>query len=286
MTQNLSMKTLFDLMFQEELQQVFDHISTAFGFRASILDTSFQEITPLRSRPMCNYCQIIQQDLNLRPKCVENDTIQCIKARETRKNHHYICHGGLAEAIFPLFIQDECFGYLLLGQFRIDSVAPQGVMQQAHGQTLERLVDAHQQLPAYNEQKLQSVLELLKITVQYLIEHRIVSVKRDQLVERIVEYIESRQYSELRVQDAADFVHRSVSTVNTALKIVTGKSFKQLSMAIKMEEAAKLLLQNSDATVAEISESLGIEDPFYFSRMFQKIHGVSPRSFVKNQVSP
>ena len=37
----------------------------------------------------------------------------------------------------------------------------------------------------------------------------------------------------------------------------------------------------SDLKIYEISEKLGFESPFYFSKVFKKLEGVSPRSYLK-----
>jgi AraC-like DNA-binding protein len=42
---------------------------------------------------------------------------------------------------------------------------------------------------------------------------------------------------------------------------------------------ARQLLITSDHTVAEIAASVGYQDPFYFSRQFRAVNGVSPREF-------
>jgi AraC family transcriptional regulator of arabinose operon len=42
---------------------------------------------------------------------------------------------------------------------------------------------------------------------------------------------------------------------------------------------ARQLLITSDHTVAEIAASVGYPDPFYFSRQFSAVNGVSPREF-------
>lgn len=45
-----------------------------------------------------------------------------------------------------------------------------------------------------------------------------------------------------------------------------------------MQEACKLL-RSTKRTVQEIGAELGYEDPFYFSRAFRKVMGVSPRKY-------
>lgn len=54
--------------------------------------------------------------------------------------------------------------------------------------------------------------------------------------------------------------------------------------AMKRMENAKSLLSGTDMSVRDISESLGFDDPLYFSRVFKKNTGISPREYRKKYV--
>jgi YesN/AraC family two-component response regulator len=46
-------------------------------------------------------------------------------------------------------------------------------------------------------------------------------------------------------------------------------------------EKAKELLTKTDMSIGEISETVGINDIQYFSRMFNEIEGISPLKYKK-----
>ena len=51
---------------------------------------------------------------------------------------------------------------------------------------------------------------------------------------------------------------------------------------LKIQFAKQQILQNkSHQTIAEIAQTCGFEDPYYFSRLFKKITGVSPIHFYQ-----
>ena len=54
--------------------------------------------------------------------------------------------------------------------------------------------------------------------------------------------------------------------------------------ASKIVENAKSLLSGTDMPITDISEALGFDDPLYFSRVFKKSVGVSPRDYRKNYI--
>ena len=67
----------------------------------------------------------------------------------------------------------------------------------------------------------------------------------------------------------------SPSHIATTFKKKTGFSLIEYFNQLKTQKACQYLLF-TDLRVNEIANKLGIEDPYYFSRMFTKILGVSP----------
>lgn len=45
---------------------------------------------------------------------------------------------------------------------------------------------------------------------------------------------------------------------------------------------AKVLLLEKDRKIYEVAEQLGFESAFYFSKVFKKVEGVSPRDYVRS----
>ena len=45
--------------------------------------------------------------------------------------------------------------------------------------------------------------------------------------------------------------------------------------------AAKELMASTDLKVYEISDKVGFDSAFYFSKVFKKLEGVSPREYVQ-----
>jgi AraC-like DNA-binding protein len=43
--------------------------------------------------------------------------------------------------------------------------------------------------------------------------------------------------------------------------------------------AARTFLERTDRTVGQIATDVGYSDPFYFSRHFRRVHGMSPSRY-------
>ncbi|HIT64513.1 MAG TPA: helix-turn-helix transcriptional regulator, partial [Candidatus Ventrimonas merdavium] len=47
---------------------------------------------------------------------------------------------------------------------------------------------------------------------------------------------------------------------------------------------AKALLLEQDYKIYEVAERLGFESAFYFSKVFKKVEGISPRDFIQAHI--
>lgn len=54
----------------------------------------------------------------------------------------------------------------------------------------------------------------------------------------------------------------------------------QYLLNLKMNHAARLL-QDPQTTIKQVADELGFNDPFHFSRVFKKTHGIPPANFVR-----
>ena len=62
------------------------------------------------------------------------------------------------------------------------------------------------------------------------------------------------------------------------LKAITGITTKEYILKLRLLKA-KNLLMTTDLTVAEITYQCGMEDPGYFSTVFRKTVGVTPKAY-------
>jgi AraC-like DNA-binding protein len=63
-------------------------------------------------------------------------------------------------------------------------------------------------------------------------------------------------------------------------KSATGRSPNQFLIQLRMRRACELL-SNEGASVKEVAHVMGYDDPFYFSRIFKLVTGLSPMNYRK-----
>ncbi|WP_410771150.1 helix-turn-helix domain-containing protein [Fontibacillus sp. BL9] len=95
---------------------------------------------------------------------------------------------------------------------------------------------------------------------------------------QIIEDLGNVLYLPAEPEEIAAKHHISVSTLRRVVHEYSGYPLNEFIHRLKVAEAKRVLL-NTDVSVKEISEALGYKDMFYFSRVFKRITGVSPRSY-------
>ncbi|RCX10537.1 AraC family two component transcriptional regulator [Anaerobacterium chartisolvens] len=98
------------------------------------------------------------------------------------------------------------------------------------------------------------------------------------VVEKIVKYIESNYMNDISLITLSEEIHLNSIYISRILKRSTGYTFLEIITAMRMIKAAELL-RNTGFSMAQISESVGINDQRYFSQVFKKIFNLTPREF-------
>ena len=89
----------------------------------------------------------------------------------------------------------------------------------------------------------------------------------------------NEHYNEpISIQEYAESRNMSVCYFQRNFKQIVKHTPMQYLLTIRVNNAASLL-ETTDYSMAEIATIVGYEDPLYFSRLFRKIKGVSPRDY-------
>lgn len=102
--------------------------------------------------------------------------------------------------------------------------------------------------------------------------------EREDVVEKIKEYIERNYGDTLSVSWLADKYGLNVSYLSTLFKERTGINLVSYIEGIRMEKA-KELLKGRQWSVTDIAIHTGYTNSNYFSKVFKKYTGISPREF-------
>ncbi len=142
-------------------------------------------------------------------------------------------------------------------------------------------MDEYQQLSALeNVDKTIERLHNLSERIIHRLQNRTEN-KYTQMILTAKEYI-GQHYTDhtLTMEEAAKAVHMSSSFFSVQFKSITGQSFSEYLIALRIEQA-KNLLQNTDMLAYEIAEAVGYDTAAYYSTAFKKATGYSPSEYKK-----
>lgn len=101
---------------------------------------------------------------------------------------------------------------------------------------------------------------------------------RADAVRQAQQYMREHVGARTSVAELAALARLSPSHFAALFRRATGTSVLRYQTRLRMSRARELL-DTTDRPIAEIARTLGYADPFYFSRQFGRVHGVSPSAY-------
>lgn len=112
---------------------------------------------------------------------------------------------------------------------------------------------------------------------------RFLASKNGNPVVQATRFIEENYMQECGLAEVAAHVHLNPSYFSSLFKKETGESVTGYVLKLRMQKA-KLLLKSTDMRIFEISEAIGFNDSNYFTNTFNKMTGLSPKEFRKQEM--
>lgn len=274
------MTTAFELFLSDEVQALIDHFAAVLDLRVTFFSADGRELRRGRQMRNCDYCAMVQQELGTLKACLSMDTEKRSEAVEKHGIIDYRCHAGLREAIAPVFLHDKLAGFLMIGQFRTNDEVPANMLERCtNAEQRRRLAEAFRAVPKINSEKLEDMLGLFRMLIDYICVRELAVLQGDRLRHDIDHYLELHCTGEVRLPEMARKLGRSVSTISQFLRRNYRTSFKELLIERRLRKAEEFWRANPEATVGEAAFAAGFTDQFYFSRVFRKRRGLPPGEY-------
>lgn len=114
-----------------------------------------------------------------------------------------------------------------------------------------------------------------------LLANKEASVKNEFSLDALDRFMRDNSHKTLQLEELAEFSGLSKFHFSKRFRQVTGLSPLQYFTRMKVNQAAQML-QEGEHTVRQISQTLGFDDPYYFSRLFKKHTGSAPQHYRKD----
>ena len=97
-------------------------------------------------------------------------------------------------------------------------------------------------------------------------------------VQKVIYFMEQNYFMDIDVNILCCIIKYSRSYLSRVFKAEAGITIPEYLNKIRIRHA-KELLENSPLSIKEVASSVGITDPFYFSKVFKKETGYSPKDY-------
>ena len=120
-------------------------------------------------------------------------------------------------------------------------------------------------------------------SLKYINQFReIKKVRETDFIQKSISFMKENMEKHLSLEEISTQIGYSPSHFSMLFKKQTGHSPLTYFNLLKMQQAC-LLLDTTDMKINQICYKIGIEDTYYFSRLFSKIMGMSPREYRKSK---
>ena len=153
-----------------------------------------------------------------------------------------------------------------------------GLSREDASQILGELTD-----PVRYNTSVEAAREYVRSLLHVMIEYRnqLSDKKYSGIIGKAKKYIqENYQNEEMSLQSVASNVNVSSNHFSAIFRKETGETFIDYLTEVRMEKAKDLLVSTSMKT-SEVGYEVGYRDPHYFSYIFKKTQGVSPKEYRK-----
>lgn len=104
--------------------------------------------------------------------------------------------------------------------------------------------------------------------------------RKESYIKKAVEFISKNYSRKITVSEIASYVGLDRSYLYTLFNSYLNTSPQEFLVNFRINKACELM-KNANLSIANISRSVGYEDPLLFSKMFRKAKGLSPREYRK-----
>lgn len=275
---NIPMSRTAKFIFQKDIQEIFNYFTSFLGIRIIFFSYDGQELTANEEQPNCKYCRLLREELGYDNKCRSLDREKQLLAEKEGALVTYQCHGGMTEAVLPIYNVDKLMGYIMIGQYRVKNKIPTEIKKEwKNSFKTNELEKAFFETPYYSKSQTEHITGLFSVMVKFITSQHLINIQKFNNIEKIINYLKEHPEETLTVNDAAELIHTSPSSFTHLFKEATGQSFRQYQINHKIQTAKKILKNNKDISIGDVARKLGYEDPLYFSKVFKKKTGVSPQ---------
>ena len=269
----------------ERLRELLESFYVLTELKVVIIDDEFNEILSYPDYS-ADFCNRIKNDRNLHGKCDECLREYCKICKEKGDLHIYECHVGLTEAIFPIKEKDVTVGFIMFGQtteHKDKKVLIEKVREsfKKYGELSKQLQIDLNNIKVKSHKEIIAAADILKTIANYITVKQLVSKNADTLIYSIYKFIDEHIYEKITAENIAKELYVCRTTLFDKIKKEIPGGLNELINKRKIE-ASKYFLTSTSLSLKSIAEKFAFSDSNYYSKVFKKYEGLTPRAYKKS----
>ena len=266
----------------EQITEIMQSFHLITGVQVAIFDAEFREVATYPEEN-CEFCRVMKSCPKTRRKCNYADRRSMSECQKKNGLVIYKCHAGLCEAVVPLHENEQIVGYMMLGQIT-DSTDRTALLRGAeeladkYGFDADELKKAVGEITYKNESEIAAAAKIMEACTSYILLKELITPEHSRLLDAAKEYIEKNLSSVIDIARMCEELSVGRTRLYEIFKKEAGMGIAKYINRRRMHRAKKLL-KTSEMTIPEIAEAVGFTDYNYFSRVYKKTYGKSPRYY-------
>ena len=264
-----------------KLLSLLEDFYTLTGIKICIYDNAENEICYFPEM-LCSFCATLRTDPHAAARCRECDKKAFAMCKKTHEQYIYTCHAGLLECVSPILHEGALIGYVFIGQIRPDAPCRfEDIAHRLPAELQDDLREAFSRLVPIEEKKLRAAARVLDACTGYEYLRAWIRANERKIDARIAAYINEHLEDPLSVSYLCAQFHLSHSEIYAIFKEHFGSTVAEYVKIRRLERACALLRETS-LPISHVARACGIGDYNYFSKVFRRTYGKSPRAYRKN----
>jgi len=273
----------FDLV---NLKELLHNFYTLTRIRIVIFDDNFNQIISYPSKHS-TYCTLIRADARSAEQCFLGDQRACLMCKSTNELFTYECHAGLTETVAPIKYNKIVIGYIMFGQIlqhkdkdEVWTKTEKSLSQ--YTIDMKALKTSFYKKRYFSEEIIYAASKIMEICSNHLIISRMAMLQEDSLPNKIDTYIREHLPEPLSIDSIKEYFSISKTRLYQICEHSYGMGIAQYIRKLRIQMAEDMLL-NTNTSIKQIAESVGIYDYNYFTKIFKKELDITPKEYRKQR---
>lgn len=236
------------------------------------------------------FCSLINSTAEGRRRCYDCDIKNIKICEETQRDQYYHCHANISEMIVPVYDNVGLIAYIIFGQF-LDREPTEELWERTLAMVdwytgdINELKNAFFKLKYFEREKVRSYVQILDVMIKYVIQEGLIRSAEYSDIQKLEKYIDDHYSESITLSKAsAELTMGMTKICNLSKEVSGGNTFTWLVNNCRISRAKQLLLQGDDP-IYNIATKVGFNDYNYFTRVFHKFTGMTPKEYRTNSLS-